>query len=231
MTVRRGGVLSLVFPIPPATVSFHGKRGVRGGSPEARSRSPQLGAMLPDERRDSACLIEIAPDGDFLTYGVDMPLRKMRDPAIARARVRANGAMNSARSQSPTGIGSPADQAGLIAEHHGLHAVAQSELRQDPVDVRLDRRLAHDQPCGDLAVREPAGDQLEHLQFARGQVVQPRGGAGSGRRPAYVVLDQAAGDPGDSSASPDVTSRTASISRAGGRALEQEATGPAFSAS
>lgn len=92
VTVRRGGVLSLVFPIPPATVSFHGQASVYpAGSPEARSRSAQLGALLPDERRESACLIEIVPEGDFLTYGVDVPLRKMRDPAIARARVPVNG--------------------------------------------------------------------------------------------------------------------------------------------
>lgn len=91
VTVRRGGALSLVFPIPPATISFHGNATVyAAGSPAARSRSTQLGALLPDERRDSACLIEIAPEGDFLTYGVDVPLRKMRDPAIARGRVLVN---------------------------------------------------------------------------------------------------------------------------------------------
>ncbi len=102
VTVRRGGVLSLVFPIPPATVSFHGQATVYpAGSPEARSRSAQLGALLPDERRESACLIEIVPEGDFLTYGVGMPLRKMRDPAIARARVPANPATEIPVSRRP----------------------------------------------------------------------------------------------------------------------------------
>ena len=38
--VRRGGILSLVAPIPPATVSFHGTAIVHpAGSPRARSRA------------------------------------------------------------------------------------------------------------------------------------------------------------------------------------------------
>ncbi len=108
VTVRRGGVLSLVFPIPPATVSFHGNAAVyAAASPQARLRSRQLGALLPDERRETACLIEIIPEGDFLTYGVDVPLRKMRDPAIARARVRVGAVGTAARDQPPAGVGSP----------------------------------------------------------------------------------------------------------------------------
>src|ERR1700759_1469176 len=48
---------------------------------------------------------------------------------------------------------------GLVGEHDGLHAVAQPELLQDPVHVRLDGRAADDEPGGDLAVREAARDQ------------------------------------------------------------------------
>ena len=62
--------------------------------------------------------------------------------------------------------------AGLVGEHDGLHAVAQPELHQHARDVRLHRRLAHDQLGRDLRVREPARDELEHLELARGQLVE-----------------------------------------------------------
>jgi hypothetical protein len=32
-------------------------------------------------------VIEIVPEGTFVTYGVGVPLLKMRDPVAARARV------------------------------------------------------------------------------------------------------------------------------------------------
>ena len=88
VTVRRGGILSLVAPIPPATISFHATAVVhRAGAPEMRPLLDELGALLPTERRASSCIIEIVPEGEFLTYAVDVPLRKMRDPAAALARV------------------------------------------------------------------------------------------------------------------------------------------------
>jgi pyridoxamine 5'-phosphate oxidase-like protein len=86
--VRRGGILSLVAPIPPATISFRGTALVHpAGSPQARSLSKALGALLPPDRRDSASIIEIRPEGQFLTYGLGVSLMKMRDPERARARV------------------------------------------------------------------------------------------------------------------------------------------------
>lgn len=85
--VRRGGILSLVVPIPPATISFQARATVHpAGSPLARSLYTELAPMLPDERRDSFCLIEIFPEGEFVTYAVGVPLRKMRDPAASRGR-------------------------------------------------------------------------------------------------------------------------------------------------
>ena len=46
--VRRGGILSLVAPIPPATISFHGTAVVRpAGSPQARSLLDGLGFPGP----------------------------------------------------------------------------------------------------------------------------------------------------------------------------------------
>jgi len=86
--VHRGGVLALVMPIPPATVSFHGRAIVHpAGSPEVGPLLDELGSLLPAERRTSAAIIEIAPEGAFVTYGIGVSLAKMRDPASARARV------------------------------------------------------------------------------------------------------------------------------------------------
>jgi hypothetical protein len=86
--VRRGGLLSLMAPIPPATISFHATAIVHpAGSLAARSPSKELASLLPAERRASACIVEIIPEGAFLTYGLGVSLLKMRDPAAARARV------------------------------------------------------------------------------------------------------------------------------------------------
>jgi hypothetical protein len=86
--VRRGGALSLVLPIPPATISFHGTAIVhQAGSPEARSLLVKLGSLVPAERQASACVLEIVPAGAFRTFGVGVPLRTMLDPPAAQARV------------------------------------------------------------------------------------------------------------------------------------------------
>jgi len=88
--VRRGGVLALLMPIPPATVSFHGNAIVHpAGSPQVGPLLEELGSLLPAERRASAAIIEIEPEGAFVTYGIGVSLSKMRDPAAARARVPA----------------------------------------------------------------------------------------------------------------------------------------------
>jgi Pyridoxamine 5'-phosphate oxidase len=86
--VRRGGLLSMVLPIPPATISFHGTAVVHpAGSPEIASVLERLGSLLPKERRASASIVEIIPRDAFATYGVGVSLMKMRDPTLARARV------------------------------------------------------------------------------------------------------------------------------------------------
>ena len=86
--VRRGGLLSVVAPIPPATVSFHATAIVHpADSPEVRSVLKELAALLPAERRVSARILEVIPEGCFVTYGVGVSLTQMRDPAAARARV------------------------------------------------------------------------------------------------------------------------------------------------
>jgi hypothetical protein len=86
--VRRGGVWSLVVPIPPATVSFHGTAVVHpAGSPQACSLLDELGSLVPAERRAAASVIEIIPAGAFRTFGVGVSLRTMLNPAAAQARV------------------------------------------------------------------------------------------------------------------------------------------------
>jgi hypothetical protein len=86
--VRRGGLLSLIFPIPPATVSFHGSAIVHPPGQVADHGVPkQLTPLLPAERQAMSRIIEIHPEGDFLTYGLGVSLARMRHPSAARARV------------------------------------------------------------------------------------------------------------------------------------------------
>jgi hypothetical protein len=85
--VRRGGILSLLFPIPPATISFHASAVVHSSdSPKVEEVLEHLAHLLPAERITSSRVIEIRPEGRFLTYGVGVPLTRMRDPNVARAR-------------------------------------------------------------------------------------------------------------------------------------------------
>lgn len=84
--VRRGGLLSLLVPIPPATVSFHGAAVVHPTGSRAGLPAADLVRLLPPERQDSVRLIEIVPEGDFVTYGIGVPLLRMRDTAAARGR-------------------------------------------------------------------------------------------------------------------------------------------------
>jgi hypothetical protein len=85
--IRRGGLLSLIFPIPPATVSFPAVAVVHPA--DVLAGLPGLARLVPEERRSRCAVLEIRPTGHFLTYGVGVPLRRMRDPAASRARVPA----------------------------------------------------------------------------------------------------------------------------------------------
>jgi len=86
--VRRGGLLSLMLPIPPATISFNGTAIVHpAGWLRNSSVARQLAALVPPERRDSASIVEVVPEGEFLTYGLGVSLMEMRSPAVAQARV------------------------------------------------------------------------------------------------------------------------------------------------
>jgi len=85
--VRRGGLLSLIAPIPPATVSFTARARVHpAGSMQIAAVAPKFATLLPADRRDG-CVIELVPEGRFLTYGLGVSLTDMRNPAASLARV------------------------------------------------------------------------------------------------------------------------------------------------
>lgn len=87
--VRRGGILALLMPIPPATISFHATAVVHPSGSMTDSGCPTraLEELVPAERRGHARIIELTPEGAFLTFGIGVSLMDMRRPAIAMARV------------------------------------------------------------------------------------------------------------------------------------------------
>jgi hypothetical protein len=86
--VTRGGILSLLLPIPPATISFHASATVHPpGSVDIHALSKQLEFLVPADRRASAAFIELIPEGRFVTYGLGVSLTQMANPPAARARV------------------------------------------------------------------------------------------------------------------------------------------------
>jgi hypothetical protein len=86
--VRRGGILSLVVPIPQATIGFHARAVVHPpGTPQVRPLLAELKSLLPEERQSSAGVIEVIPEGAFATYGIGVSMTQMRNPVLARARV------------------------------------------------------------------------------------------------------------------------------------------------
>ena len=88
--VRRGGILALLFPIPPATINLHGEAIVH---PPGDFDVPDgLASLAPKERLDSGSIVEVRPVGRFLTYGLGVSLMGMRDTAAARAHVSVDAA-------------------------------------------------------------------------------------------------------------------------------------------
>ena len=76
--IRRGGLLSLLAPIPPATVSFHARTIVHAPG------SLDIGSL---SKKRAATVLELVPEGTFLTYGIGVSLREMLDPVAAQAHV------------------------------------------------------------------------------------------------------------------------------------------------
>lgn len=61
------------------------------GSPLLRSLPKELTALLPAERRAEGSVVEIVPEGTFVTYGLGVSLMRMADPNAARSRVAVCG--------------------------------------------------------------------------------------------------------------------------------------------
>jgi hypothetical protein len=86
--VRRGGILALLVPIPPATITFHARATVHpAGSLDIGSVSKELTKLVPEARKAGSSVIELVPEGRFLTYGIGVSLMEMANPAVALARV------------------------------------------------------------------------------------------------------------------------------------------------
>jgi Pyridoxamine 5'-phosphate oxidase len=86
--VRRGGIMSLLLPIPPATITFHASAIVHPASKlKEPSLAKQLAPLQPAQRRTASRVIEVIPEGQFLTYGIRVPLRQTANPDLALARV------------------------------------------------------------------------------------------------------------------------------------------------
>jgi hypothetical protein len=85
--VRRGGILAMLFPIPPAVINFRARAHVGEPCMLDRDSLPKKFARLLPPTTAPSCLIELTPEGNFLTYGIGVSLMAMRDPAVAQARV------------------------------------------------------------------------------------------------------------------------------------------------
>jgi hypothetical protein len=86
--VRRGGFLALLVPIPPATITFHARATVHpAGSLDIGLVSKELMKLVPEARKAGSSVIELGPEGRFLTYGIGVALMDVADPAVALARV------------------------------------------------------------------------------------------------------------------------------------------------
>lgn len=74
--------------IPAATITFSGAAKILD---PAETSKEIVRAIYRDRADDPAllaetCLIEVTPERDFVTYGIGVPLKQMRDPEQARGR-------------------------------------------------------------------------------------------------------------------------------------------------
>jgi uncharacterized pyridoxamine 5'-phosphate oxidase family protein len=74
--------------IPAATITFAGTANVREHNEVSASVLKKLYRdVVKDEvAMAESCVIEVIPQGDFITYGIGIPLMQMRFPENARGR-------------------------------------------------------------------------------------------------------------------------------------------------
>ncbi len=61
----------------------------------------------------------------------------------------------------------------LVSEDDRLYPITQSQLAEYVRDVSFYRRLGYESLLRDLGVGQTPGDVAEHLQLARGQLIEP----------------------------------------------------------
>ena len=74
--------------IPPATITFQGLARLRPADTVGADLRKLLvrGLKAGKESLVDLCFIEVTPVGEFVTYGIGVPLRTMRSPEAARGR-------------------------------------------------------------------------------------------------------------------------------------------------
>ncbi len=75
--------------VPSATITFCGTARVFPAADASPAIIKTLFGPLAEDSQmiEESCMVEITPEKDFVTYGVGIPMMKMRDPEQARGRV------------------------------------------------------------------------------------------------------------------------------------------------
>jgi hypothetical protein len=74
--------------IPQATITFSGTAKIIPGDLVPLELLKLVFRHKADDKKfmKDSCLIEVTPEGEFITYGIGIPLMKMREPELARGR-------------------------------------------------------------------------------------------------------------------------------------------------
>ncbi|MBK9748548.1 MAG: pyridoxamine 5'-phosphate oxidase family protein [Chloroflexi bacterium] len=72
--------------IPAATITFSGQATVQSAASVSKDVLKSLLRTENPDNLNDMCVIEIQPVGDFVTYGIGVPLMSMRTPEQARGR-------------------------------------------------------------------------------------------------------------------------------------------------
>lgn len=72
--------------IPQATITFHGTARLIPAADASADIKQAIFRGAADDLIAGSCLIEITPEGEFVTYGIGIPLQQMRKPELARGR-------------------------------------------------------------------------------------------------------------------------------------------------
>jgi nitroimidazol reductase NimA-like FMN-containing flavoprotein (pyridoxamine 5'-phosphate oxidase superfamily) len=78
--------------VPQATITFSGTARIIPCPEAPHELNQAVFRHYADDKEfmEDNCLIEVTPEGDFITYGIGIPLMQMRHPHIARGRAPVN---------------------------------------------------------------------------------------------------------------------------------------------